>query len=313
MTSIDRPLRAPTQNELAEASAAVRKYLKPTPLIESAQPGVWLKLETFQPTGSFKVRGAIATLGSIPLDTKVITASAGNHGLGMAYAAHVMDRRITVVVPENASPAKVDGLRRFPVELVMHGQSCDEAEDHAVSIASSGGALYVSPYNDARVVAGQATIGDEIDELNPSAVVCGVGGGGLCAGIATWSHTSRTKVFGVESAVSRAVSTAIDNGGVISVPVGDTVADGLAGQIEPSTFTWEVIQKAAVTMLAVDDRAIGNAMRWLFDNHGLISEGAGSVALAAVLTGIVDAPPRTVVVISGRNISRTKYLEMIGD
>lgn len=313
LPSENRPLRPPTADELREAASAVSRHLEPTPLIESARRGLWLKLETFQPTGSFKVRGAITALGSVPHDEHVVTASAGNHGLGMAYAAQVMNREVSVVVPENASHAKVSALRTYPITLIQHGRSCYEAEAYAMNLIEERGGTYISPYNDARVVAGQSTIGIELADMKPSAVVCAVGGGGLCAGLATWGRSVDVPVFGIEVDASLAISSAIQHNGVVPITVRHTAADGLAGQLEPSTFTWSVIRNSGVTMKVVDDIQIVGAMRWLYENHGLVVEASGATALAAILSDIIDAPQNTVVVVSGRNISRSTYCKLIND
>src|SRR6185503_17465411 len=178
---VTRTVAAPDAADLDAAARVVADRLAPTPLVPSPALGerVWLKVETQQPTGSFKVRGALAALtqaGGGP----VVTASAGNAGLGVAWAASALGVPATIVVPESASPAKVAALRALPVELVMHGAGYDEAEAHALSLPGT----YVSAYNDTHVVAGAATIGRELEDLDvPLTVVCGIGGGGLASGL----------------------------------------------------------------------------------------------------------------------------------
>jgi threonine dehydratase len=300
--------RAPTADELRAAHAVVAERLAPTPLV--AAPGlgadVWLKLETAQPTGAFKVRGALAAL-AVGEAGLIVTASAGNHALAVAWAARELDRRAVVVVPENASPAKLAGLDRLGADVRRHGSSFDEAEAHALELAASSGAgEYLSAYDDTVLFAGQATLGAELEDLGePLTVVCPVGGGGLLSGLCAWAAgRPGVRLVGVEAAASRAVSTAIRAGRVVTVEVGPTLADGLAGNIAPGAVTWEIIGGRADDLVAVSEEEIAAAMRALAADHGLVAEGAGAAATAAVLAGHVPAGgERVVVLVTGRNVA----------
>ena len=265
-----------------------------------------LKLESLQPTGSFKVRGALAALAAAPAGVPLITASAGNHALGVAFAARALSRQATVVVAENASPAKVDRLRRWDVELVQTGTSYDEAEAYARQVADRGAALYVSPYNDPHVIAGQSTIGAELDDQlpGPLTVVCGVGGGGLAAGLGLWAaDRPEVRVVGVEAAASTAVSAAVAAGRQVPVHVEPTLADGMAGNIEPGSITVDLVARHVDTLVTVSELEIRAALRYLAAERGYLAEGSGAAALAAVLAGSVTAHGRVVAVVSGRNIA----------
>ncbi|MFD0902631.1 threonine ammonia-lyase [Actinomadura sediminis] len=305
-----RPVRVPGPDDLDRAWRAVSRRLAPTPLVPSGlAPGALLKLETFQPTGSFKVRGAIAAADALPAGVPAVTASAGNHGLGMGFAAAQTGADVTVVVSTRASRAKVDRIGGFPVRLVRHGTTYDEAEAHALTLPGR----YVSPYNDPAVVAGQGTIGRELDAQaeGPLTVVAPVGGGGLAAGLCLWARgRGDVRIVGVESAASRGVSASVEAGRVVAVPVGDTFADGLPGNLEPGCVTPELIRGAALT--AVTDAEIRAALRWLLREHGLVAEGAGAAGVAAVLAGRVEAEGRLIVVVSGRNITIPTYVEALG-
>ena len=285
-----------------------------TPLVASSRDRTWLKVETLQPTGSFKVRGALAALSALPPGVRAITASAGNHALGVADAARRLGVPATVVVPETASPAKLAALRAFDVEVVRRGDTYDAAEDQALALAEQGG-VYVSPYNDPLVIAGQATLGRELEIQRPPGrltVVCGVGGGGLCAGLALWAQgRPGTRVVGVEAAASRAVSAAVSAGGIVEVEVRPTLADGLAGNLERGAVTWQVIRAAGVPILAVSEEQIAGAMRWAFTQVGLVLEGAGAVPLAAVLAGLVPNDGEIVVVLSGRHVGAAQYAAVL--
>jgi len=310
---VTRTVAAPDAADLDAAARVVADRLAPTPLVPSPALGgrVWLKVETQQPTGSFKVRGALAALtqaGGGP----VVTASAGNAGLGVAWAASALGVPATIVVPESASPAKVAALRALPVELVMHGAGYDEAEAHALSLPGT----YVSAYNDTHVVAGAATIGRELEDLDvPLTVVCGIGGGGLASGLGLWaSGRPGTRVVAVEAARSPAFSTALAAGALTEVEVGDTLADGLAGNIEPGSVTFPLVRDHVAAVASVDEPQIEEAIRFLARAHGIVAEGAGATAVAAVLAGKVErggAP--LVVAVTGRNIALDRLAAVLAD
>ncbi len=308
-----RAVRTPTSADLAAAWQVVREILPPTPLVSSPlAPDSFLKLETFQPIGAFKVRGALAAISALEEGRRVVTASAGNHGLGVAWAAARLGRSATVVVPERASPAKVAALRAYPVELIEHGAGYDDAEAYALELGARDGAAFVSPYNDPFVIAGQGTIGLELDHQSDGelTVVASVGGGGLLSGLALWARTREgIHLAGVESSVTGTVSAAIAAGRIEHVPIGPTIADGLSGNLEPGSVTPAML--ADVPLVSVDDSEIRMAMRWLFANHGLVAEGAGAAAVAAVLAGKIEPAGQLVVVISGRNIAADRYADVL--
>jgi threonine dehydratase len=314
-----RLVSPPGEAELAAALDAVAARLAPTPLVRAPGLGeeVWLKLESLQPTGSFKVRGALAALSALPASASVVTASAGNHGLGVAWAATALGRRATVVVPDNASPAKLAALERFDVVLERVGSSYDEAETHALSLTAQG-AVYVSPYNDPRVIAGQATIGAEIDAaLGSSAVtvVAPLGGGGLASGLGLWSSGragGRARVVAVEAERSRAFRTALDAGAITPFAPEPTIADGLGGNLEPGSVTFELVRDHVDAVLASPEPEIEDAIRGLASSAGVVAEGAAACAGAAVLAGRVRAPGPVVLVVTGRNIARARLAEVLG-
>jgi len=300
-----RHVAAPGVDDVRRAYETVGRHLPPTPLVRDPLGEVHLKLETFQPTGSFKVRGALNALARVEPGREVVTASAGNAGLGLAWAAGQLGRTVTVVVPGNASAAKVEALQRFPVELVQVGTSYDDAEAEALRRADAG-AYYLSSYNDTAVIAGQGTIGHELAEQldGPFTVVCSVGGGGLAAGIALWASTREdVDVVGVEAEVSTAVSAAVQAGHVVDVEVGPTLADGMAGGIERGCATVDVVRDHVGQLVTVSEDEIVAGMRHLLTRHGLVAEGAGAVSVAAVLAGKVDTARPVVAVVSGRNIA----------
>ena len=307
-----RPVALPGPADLEAARAVVTARLAPTPLVDSPLGGgCRLKLETFQPTGAFKVRGALAALARLPAGVPAVTASAGNHGLGVAWAARALGREATIVVPENASSAKVAALRALGADLRLAGTSYDEAERHALELAAEG-AAFVSAYNDRDVIAGQATIGPELPG-GPLCVVVPVGGGGLLAGVVAWAgRREDVRVVGVEAAASRAVSAAVAAGGIVEVEVGPTLADGLAGNLEPGSVTVEAAARAE--LVAVQEPELEAAMRALARAHGLLVEGAGAAGVAALEAGRCAARPGETVValVTGRNIALDAAARILG-
>jgi threonine dehydratase len=292
---------------LARAREVVTAALPATPLVQSLGLGqnVLLKLESFQPTGSFKVRGALAALAEVGRESAVVTASSGNHALGVAWAAQQLGISATLVVPVSTSSAKLASLRRFQATVIIHGEAYEHADRHARSLAT-GGMRYLSATSDPDVIAGQSTVGAELlAQLDgPFTVVCGIGGGALAAGLGmAGSHSGRMSVIGVEAAASRAMSTAINAGHVVPVQVGETLADGLAGNLEPGVITVSLVSQHVRRIVQVTEGQIAEAIRYLAREHGLIAEGSGAAPVAAILAGAVPVTGLTVAIITGRNIS----------
>lgn len=310
-------MRPPTREQLAAGAHVVKATLAATPVVATSNLGeeAWLKIETLQPTGSFKIRGALAAMAAAP-DGPVVTASAGNHGLALARAAVLLGREATVVVAADASRAKVATLRRVPVLLVERGAGYTEAEEAALELASRG-ATFVSPYNDPDVIAGQRTLGLELDTQLGGAmtIVVPVGGGGLLAGLALWAaERGDVRVIGVEAAASTAFSASLAAGHVVDVPIGETIADGLAGGVEPGSVTVDIVRDSGVVdMVTVDEDELLAAVAELHREHGLVAEGAGAAAVAAVRSGKVAAADGPVVaLVTGRNVTDDDLRRALG-
>jgi len=314
---VTRAVAPPTPAALDAAAAVIAARLAPTPLVPAPAlaPDAYLKLETLQPTGSFKVRGALAALAGAGPGARVVTASAGNHGLGVAWAAAALGVEAVVVVPETASPAKLAALASLPIEVVRHGRGYDEAEAHALALAAQG-ARYVSPYNDTDVIAGQASLGRELDAQlagAPVRVVCALGGGGLGSGLGLWAAGRReATVVGVEAERSPAFTAALAAGAIAPIEPGETLADGLGGNLEPGSATFPLVRDHVAAVVTVSETEIEEAIRFLARAHGVVAEGAGAVAAAGVLAGRV---PRVegalVVVVSGRNIALERLARVL--
>jgi len=314
---VTRAVAPPTPAALDAAAAVIAARLAPTPLVPAPAlaPDAHLKLETLQPTGSFKVRGALAALAGAGPGARVVTASAGNHGLGVAWAAAALGVEAVVVVPETASPAKLAALASLPIEVVRHGRGYDEAEAHALALAAQG-ARYVSPYNDADVIAGQATLGRELDVQlagAPVTVVCALGGGGLGSGLGLWAAGRReATVVGVEAERSPAFTAALAAGAIAPIEPGETLADGLGGNLEPGSATVPLVRDHVAAVVTVSETEIEEAIRFLARAHGVVAEGAGAVAAAGVLAGRVPrGEGALVVVVSGRNIALERLARVL--
>jgi threonine dehydratase len=311
----------PTQPQYDHAWSVVRSYLAVTPVVPAPQlgPAVSVKLETVQPTGSFKVRGGLAavaaTLAEDP-SRAVVAASAGNHGLGLAYAASKLGASVTVIVPRLASAAKVSALQQFDVRLVLHGEGYSEAEAHALDLVAQDGSRFVSPYNDPDVIAGQSTLARELLEQVPAlgTVIVPVGGGGLLAGISLGLADSGIRVVGVESEASPSMSAAVASGGIVPITVEPTLADGLAGNLEAGAVTVDVALANKVEILTVSEADIRSAMAFAAHKMGLVLEGAGAVGVAAMRAGLIAPDPdgrETVVLLTGRNVAPTLLEEVL--
>ena len=310
-------LKLDWDEKIARAREVVRRHLPVTPLVRIDLAGfdapAYLKLETLQPTGAFKVRGALAAMSAARAQGQsVVTASAGNHGLGTAYAAQALGAEATIFVPENAAAPKVAVLGEYPVDLRLVGRSYDAAEAAALTFAEQTGATFISAYSHPDVIAGQATVMTEIlDQLSgPFQIVVPVGGGGLASGIAL-AAPDRVRVLGVESARSTAVSASMAAGRIVAVPVGDTIADGLAGNLGPGTMTPQVLRDRGAAVVSVEEEAVRAAVRYLATKHGLVVEGSGAVGIAAAHGGLVGIDRPTVFVITGRNIAATTLAEIL--
>jgi threonine dehydratase len=308
-----RAVRLPTSGDLAAADDAIAAELAATPLVDAPEleASVALKLETLQPTGSFKVRGGLIALARAAAEgAPVIAASNGNHGLGVASGATRFGVPATVVVPENASAKKVQALEQFDITLLRHGHSYEEAEHHALELSASDPDLrFVSPYNDPDTIAGQSTIAFELVRQLPdlSMVVVPVGGGGLIAGVALGliaADRPDVRVVGVAPAASPAMLRAFERGRMEPAAIEPTLADGLAGNLEAGTITVDIARAHVETMVAVSEAEIAAAIRHLAFEHGVVSEGAGAVGVAALQAGRVRPHgARTVILVTGRNIA----------
>lgn len=282
---------------------------------------VHLKLELFQRTGSFKVRGAAAKIQSLTdgeRERGIIAASAGNHAQGVALAARSLGTRARVVMPEYAPLMKREATEGYGAEVILHGASYDDAYHRALEIQSEEGGTFVHAFDDELVMAGQGTIGLEILKQLPdvAAVVCPVGGGGLIAGVATAIKAVRpeVRVIGVQAEGADSAVRSFNAGRRIVTDTVDTIADGIKVQ-HVGERTLAAILQHVDAMVTVEDIAICRALLMLDEHSHLSCEPAGAVPVAAMLNGVlkdVVAPEGPVVaVVSGGNMDtfqKTRYV-----
>jgi len=302
--------------DVLDARERVAETARNTPLdyshTYSAMTGaeVHLKLENFQRTGSFKIRGAtnrIATLSEEEREAGVVTASAGNHAQGVALAASRTGVDSKIVMPEYAPVSKVKATRNYGAEVVLHGEDYDTAAERAHDIEREEGRTYVHAFDDPMVMAGQGTLGLEILEDLPEVdtIVVAIGGGGLISGIATAVKAKRPdiRVVGVQAEGAASVAESLQKGEIIEREQVDTIADGIATR-RVGDRTFEVIRDRVDEVVTVSDPEIAIAVTTLLERSKTLVEGAGAVPLAALLEDCLDYEQGEVIVpaICGGNI-----------
>ncbi|GAB4124784.1 MAG: threonine/serine dehydratase [Roseiflexaceae bacterium] len=301
------------------AEARIRPHIRETALeyspLLSQQIGaeIWLKCEHLQYTGSFKVRGALNALLSLPAAERergVIAASSGNHGAAVAFGAQALGVRATIIVPTHVSPTKLAAIQQYGAEVVLHGDDGLIAELHARELAAQQGLHYISPYNDWDVVAGQGTLGVELVRQLPhfDAIGIAVGGGGLVAGTASYlrSVAPELLVVGCQPSHSPVMAESVAAGRILDLPELPTLSDGTAGGIEAETITFPICQQVISWFEQVPEVAIAAAMRLLIERHHTLVEGAAGVALAGIQQAAARLQgKRVVIVLCGANLSLT--------
>ncbi len=267
----------------------------------------WLKLENAQLTGSFKIRGAynaIAALSPSERARGVVTASAGNHGRGVALATQRFGSSATIFVPRTAPRVKIDGMRECGATINAESAHYDEAHARAVAFAREHNVTYLDPCVGGPLVAGHGTVALEIiDQLpNVGSVIVPVGGGGLLGGMGAFLRATKpeVRIIGAQSVNTSAMARSLEAGRLVDIPVMPTLADGLAGAIDEHGL--DVGRHALDGMTVVEEADVAAAIAFLAREEQVIAEGSGAVGVAALLGGSVRAVDPVVVVISGGNI-----------
>ena len=292
------------------AGIAVRTPLVPSlALSERTGVDVYLKLETVQPTGSFKVRGAaskLLTLSDAERRRGVVTASTGNHGRAVAYVARRLGIEATVCISAGVPAGKAQALGDLGANVEVVGESQIDALARAHSIADSQGAAFVHPFDDLDVIAGQGTIGLEIAEDLPEVrtVVVPLSGGGLLAGIGAALDVAAPGALPVGVSMRRVpvMAMSLDAGHPVDAPEEETLADSLRGGIGlDNRHSFRLVSELIGDVVLVDEHSIWTGMRYLFDHHRIVAEGGAAVGVGALLRGAVDLDGPVAVVISGAN------------
>jgi len=327
--TVSSSLDAPSLADVLAARRRLAGRVIRTPLIrsdwlsEATGSDAYVKLESLQITNSFKLRGAwnaalalVERLGPGERVPALVTASAGNHGRALAWVAERLGLHVTIFTPCDAPRSKLDAIIRHGADLRAEASSYEASERLAKRFAADTGTTYVSPYSHPDLLAGIGTIALEILEDLPrvDVVAVPVGGGGLVSGIAAVVKLlgPRAVVVGVEAEASHPFTASLAAGRIVEVEVGPTIADGLAGNMDPETITLDLVRRLVHRLVLVSEAEMRDAIRGLLDRDGLIAEGAGAAAVGAALGGRIDVRGRrTVFVISGSNIDSSKLATVL--
>ena len=303
-----------TPSDIRSAHARIHSHIRRTPVLETASPvagapPLSLKLECLQVTGSFKARGAFHNLLTRPaLAAGCATASGGNHGAAVAFAAQKLGIRAHIFVPEIATPAKIAKIKAYGAEAIIGGGSYAEAQERCDQYVAESGALLVHPYDAVETIAGQGTLAleweEDLEQLGLrklDTVLIAVGGGGLIAGAAAW-FAGRVKVVGVEPEGSRALHAALEANAPVDVSVKSIAANSL-GAKRVGELNFKIARRFVSSVVLVADSAITNAQRRLWADVSVIAEPGGAAAFAAIASGAYrpEQDERVGVLVCGAN------------
>lgn len=319
---------SPSVLDIFRARTRLRPWLAPTPMRESAWLSsvsggrTLLKLESLNLTNSFKIRGAFNALLRLveshpdrAARPMVVTASAGNHGRAMAFAAERLGLRVVIFTPANAPLAKRAAIRRHGADLHDEAPDYDAAERRAHAFVQERGGVFISPYNHPDVIAGAGTLGLEIVEACPdvATVVVPLGGGGLASGVglALRAAATRARVVGVEAAASTPFTAGLARGAITAIEPTPTLADGLAGNLEPGAITFPLVQQLVDAVVTVGEDELRAAMRALAAEEHLMVEGSATVGVAALASGRVATAGPVVAIVTGANIDLATFVAAV--
>ncbi len=303
---------------IKDAHERIRHYIRKTPLIRSevfselCNGNVYLKLENLQLTNSFKIRGAFNRLSLLSAEEKVrgvITASSGNHGQGVALASKHLNISAKIVIPMKVSKTKLNSIKQYDVNIIQEGDF-DEIETKAKDLSKREHMLYISPYNDYEIIAGQGTVGleifEEIDKVD--SIIVPVGGGGLISGIAIVAKTldPNIEIIGVQTKGASTMYESWKAGKVVKFEEFSTIAEGLLGGLDPEPITLDLILKYVDKIVLVQEKSVEKAIKILWQKEGLVVEGASATVIAYLLEEEEKFARKSVVaVISGGNIENS--------
>ena len=298
-------------SKIEDAKRVLEPVISKTPLVHASKihNNLWIKAENLQGTGAFKLRGAYYKLSNLTQEERekgVIAASAGNHAQGVAYSCMKMGIKGTIVMPKTAPLSKIEATRSYGVNVELQGDTFNDAYEFAKDLQEKTGAIFIEPFNDEDVMAGQGTIGLEIVERMPDVdtVLVPIGGGGLISGIAFAIKTlfPHCRVVGVQSEKAPSMKRSLEEGNIITLDNVSTIADGIAVKT-PGTLTYDICSKYVDEVVTVSEEEIAAAILVLLEKMKMVSEGAGAVGVAAAMFNKVDLENhKCVAVLSGGNI-----------
>jgi threonine dehydratase len=311
----------PAADDIERAAARIAPYVERTRLIRSdelsrlAGVDVLLKLENEQRTGSFKLRGAlnvIASLSDAERAAGVVASSAGNHGLGVAFAAKQFGVKATIFIPSNAPRVKRDGIRALGATVNAEQPDYDAAMVKARQFEQQTSTRFVHPCLGDDLLAGQGTVALEVMSEAPdiATFVVSVGGAGLLGGCAGYlrERAPKVRIIGAQSENTAAMARSWKANRVVEIRNDPTLADGLAGQVDEAAL--EIGRAALDDIVTVSETDLGRAMLWLLDHHGIKAEGSGAAGVAAILSGRLQLKSKTAIVITGGNVDDSRIQEL---
>lgn len=313
-----------TLTDVQQAEARIRAFVRETPLefspsLSGKDCKVWLKLENYQHTGSFKVRGAFNKLLSLSAEEKskgIVTASTGNHGAAVAYALKTLNHKGIIFVPEIASKAKVAKIQRLGAEVRYYGNDSVLTENYARQFATENNMTYVSPYNDEVVVAGQGTIAVEVErQLEPiDNILVALGGGGLISGIASYLKyvNPNVKVIACSPTNSAVMMESVRAGKILELPSLPTLSDATAGGVEANAITFDLCRDLIDDYVTATEDEIQTAWRDFLATHPMMIEGAAALVVACYQKIQTNLKGNTVLVLCGANVSLETLQEIVG-
>jgi threonine dehydratase len=313
------------KKEALEAEKRIREHIRETHveyspfLSQSGECNVYLKLENLQLSGSFKLRGVMNKLLSLAKkerETELVTASSGNHGAAFAYALKKLGLRGTIYMPSIANQAKIEGLRYYDAELKFHGTDCVQTEVFARNTAGKNNLQYIPPYNDLKIIGGQATIGIELWRQieNINTVLVPVGGGGLISGVAGYlkSIDKNIEIIGCQPENSAVMYESVKAGKIVEMESKPTLSDASAGGIEKGAITFDICKKYVDDFILVTEEEIKESIKLFIEKHNLLVEGTAALPAASYLKTIQKFKNKNVVLIlSGARISLDQLKEVL--
>jgi threonine dehydratase len=311
-------------NHFVEAKRRISRYLEPSPMVKSDalqklldyDGTIYLKLDCEQPTGSFKVRGAFNVLQQLNPETEhVVAFSSGNFALALAYASSKLNKKATVVMPQNAPRKKIEGTLKLGAEIVFCGERHEDGEILVKELAENKGYTRLHPFNNYQTIAGQGTAAIEVLQSNPHVrhFFCPVGGGGLLSGCA-WvikNHDSHIQVRAVEPIGADDFCHSFKARQHMTFEKTNTIADGLRST-SVGTLNYPILMSTVDHALAVSEEHIIEAMRLLWEHHDLVIEPSGAVALAGFLASCQQLSGEVVILITGKNVDLHHFNQWIG-